>query len=168
AEVPAAKILRELETRLNYRHYLEEESGFAESGAARADTVTAFLDYAEGKGTLLEFLQMLRQLAARQPGNLSNRVEQNTEDKVTITTIFRAKGREWPVVIVPHVNEGFLPYKTASNIEEERRLLYVAITRARRDLHLHYVEKYEISPFLAQARHTALLGAVQRMVTAIR
>ncbi|MCB0105969.1 MAG: hypothetical protein KDE53_08665, partial [Caldilineaceae bacterium] len=34
--------------------------------------------------------------------------------------------------------------------------------------HLHYVEKYEISPFLAQARHTALLGAVQRMVTAIR
>lgn len=168
AEAPAANVLRALETRLNYRHYLEEESGFAESGAARADTVTAFLDYAEGKGTLITFLQTLRQLAARQPGSLSNRVTKNSEDKVTITTIFRAKGREWPVVIVPHVNEGFLPYKTAENIEEERRLLYVAITRARRDLHLHYVEKYEISPFLAQARHTALLGAVNRMVNAVR
>ena len=123
--------MRELEDRLGYCRYLEEESSFAESGAARADTVTAFLDYAEGKGNLISFLQTLRQLAARQPGKAGHRVQQNTEDKVTITTIFRAKGREWPVVIVPHCNEGFLPYKTADNIEEERRLLYVAITRAR-------------------------------------
>ncbi len=166
AEQPSAKILRELDDRLGYRRYLEEESGFAESGAARADTVTAFLEYAEGKGNLFTFLQTLRQLAARQPGKAGHRVQQNSEDKVTITTIFRAKGREWPVVIVPHCNEGFLPYKTADNIEEERRLLYVAITRARRDLHLHYIEKFEISPFLLEAQHVALLGAVQRLATA--
>ncbi len=156
----AANVLTALEERLQYRRYLEEESGFAESGAARADTVTAFLDYAEGKGNLLEFLQMLRKLAARMPGKSGHRVQQNSEDKVTITTIFRAKGREWPVVIVPHCNENFLPYKTAENIEEERRLLYVAITRAQRDLHLHYVEKYPISPFLRDANPTALLRAV--------
>ena len=63
AEEAAAKILTQLEERLQYRQYLEEESGFAESGAARADTVTAFLDYAEGKGNLITFLQMLRKLA---------------------------------------------------------------------------------------------------------
>lgn len=166
ADESAAKILTQLEERLQYRQYLEEESGFAESGAARADTVTAFLDYAEGKGNLITFLQMLRKLAARMPGKAGNRVEQNSEDKVTITTIFRAKGREWPVVIVPHCNEGFIPYKTAENIEEERRLLYVAITRARRDLHLHHVEKYEISPFLLEARHGDLLGAVQQVSAA--
>jgi DNA helicase-2/ATP-dependent DNA helicase PcrA len=166
AAQPAAKILRELDDRLGYRRYLEEESGVPESGAARADTVTAFFDYAEGKGNLFTFLQMLRQLAARQPGKAGHRVQQNTEDKVTITTIFRAKGREWPVVIVPHCNEGFLPYKTADNIEEERRLLYVAITRARRDLHLHHIEKFEISPFLVQAQHGALLGAVRRLAVA--
>ncbi|MEZ4621014.1 MAG: 3'-5' exonuclease [Caldilineaceae bacterium] len=80
--------------------------------------------------------------------------------------MFRAKGREWPVVIVPHCNEGFLPYKTAKNIEEERRLLYVAITRARRDFHLHYVEKYEVSPFLLQAQYLNLLGALRRVATA--
>ena len=163
ADEPAAKILNALEERLQYRHYLEEESGFAESGAARADTVTAFLDYAEGKGHLMAFLQMLRKLAARSPGKSGHRVQQNTEDKVTITTVFRAKGREWPVVIVPHCNEGFIPYKTAENLEEERRLLYVAITRAQRDLHLHHIEKYEISPFLLEARHGALLTAVNRV-----
>jgi len=166
AEQPAAKILRELEERLGYRHYLEEESGFAESGAARADTVTAFLEYAEGKGNLITFLQTLRQLAARQPGKSGHRVQQNDEDKVTITTIFRAKGREWPIVILPHCNEGFIPYKTAENLEEERRLLYVAITRARRDLHLHYIEKFAISPFLLEAQHAKLLGAVRRLATA--
>ncbi|MEZ4621013.1 MAG: hypothetical protein R2867_36690 [Caldilineaceae bacterium] len=76
-EKSAVAILRELEERLGYRQYLEEDSGFAESGAARADTVTAFLDYAEGKGTLIEFLQKLRQLAAASPANRaigSNRI----------------------------------------------------------------------------------------------
>ena len=162
----ASKVLTELEARLGYRRYLEEESGFAESGAARADTVTAFLDYAEGKGNLMVFLQMLRQLAARTPGKKGSRAQENNEDKVTITTIYRAKGREWPIVLVPHCNEGFLPYKTAVNIEEERRLLYVAITRSQRDLHLHYVLKHAISPFLAQAGYAALLTALQRVATA--
>lgn len=166
ADWPASKVLTDLEARLGYRRYLEEESGFAESGAARADTVTAFLDYAEGKGNLMAFLQMLRQLAARTPGKKGSRVQENNEDKVTITTIYRAKGREWPIVLVPHCNEGFLPYKTAVNMEEERRLLYVAITRSQRDLHLHYVQKHAISPFLTQAGYNTLLAALERVALA--
>ena len=51
-------------------------------------------------------------------------------DKVTVTTIHQAKGQEWDIVIVPRMNEGYLPAN--SNVEEERRLAYVAATRAKK------------------------------------
>lgn len=159
----AVRVLTELEQRLGYRRFLEEESGFAESGVAKADTVTAFLDYAQGKGNLITFLQMVRQLAQR---NEQVAVEDRT-NKVVITTIFRAKGREWPVVIVPHCNEGFFPYKAAENLEEERRLLYVAITRSQRDLYLHAIQESALSPFLEEAQYKWLLLAVRDVTVAI-
>ena len=48
ATLPAAQVLTELEQRLGYRRFLEEESGFAESGIARSDTVAAFWEWGEG------------------------------------------------------------------------------------------------------------------------
>lgn len=55
---------------------------------------------------------------------------------VTISTIHAAKGLEWPVVFVPAVYNGSLPHKRADDIDEERRLLYVAMTRAQALLYL--------------------------------
>lgn len=55
-------------------------------------------------------------------------------DGMTLCTIHAAKGLEWPVVVVAGCNEGILPGKqsiAAGQIEEERRLMYVAMTRAR-------------------------------------
>lgn len=159
----AARVLTELEQRLGYRHFLEEESGFAESGIAKADTVTAFLEYAQGKGNLMTFLQAVRHLSL---GNQPARPVDRT-NKVTITTIFRAKGREWPLVIVPHCNEGFFPYKAADNVEEERRLLYVALTRSRQNLYLHAVQEAELSPFLEEAQYKQRLLAVRSVTEAL-
>lgn len=54
------------------------------------------------------------------------------EDKprVTISTIHSAKGLEWPVVFIPALYEGSIPHSRAEDTDEERRLLYVAMTRA--------------------------------------
>ena len=60
-------------------------------------------------------------------------VEQN---QVTISTIHAAKGLEWPVIFIPAVYDGSIPHSRADDHDEERRLLYVGMTRAQGLLYL--------------------------------
>jgi DNA helicase II / ATP-dependent DNA helicase PcrA len=65
-----------------------------------------------------------------------------TKEAVTLSTIHAAKGLEWPLVYLIGLNEGYLPIsyaKTEAAILEEKRLLYVGITRAMRELKLSLV-----------------------------
>ncbi|KAG5518964.1 hypothetical protein PMAC_002495 [Pneumocystis sp. 'macacae'] len=74
--------------------------------------------------------------------------------KVTISTIHAAKGLEWPIVFLPGLYNGSVPHSRAEDISEERRLLYVAITRAQAMLYLSYPlknnfqENLKLSSFL--------------------
>jgi DNA helicase II / ATP-dependent DNA helicase PcrA len=64
-----------------------------------------------------------------------------TTEAVTLSTIHAAKGLEWPMVFIIGLNEGYLPIsyaKTETAVQEEKRLLYVGITRAMRELRLSY------------------------------
>ncbi|HEX2864370.1 MAG TPA: ATP-dependent helicase, partial [Deinococcales bacterium] len=129
---PASLILGELERKLGYADFLRRSSGFAETGEGRAQSVLALVQFAGSGRSLRDFLRDLDGLVASHPA----RGEEDPE-AVRILTVHRAKGLEWPVVIVPGVNEGNFPMAGSENVEEERRLLYVAITRAREVLHLH-------------------------------
>ena len=72
-------------------------------------------------------------------------------DVVTLSTLHAAKGLEWPHVVLAGVNEGMLPFKgggkdgasemTADRLEEERRLMYVGITRAQRTLAVSWLRR---------------------------
>jgi DNA helicase-2/ATP-dependent DNA helicase PcrA len=57
-------------------------------------------------------------------------------EQVTISTIHAAKGLEWPVVFMPAVYDGSIPHSRAEDHDEERRLLYVGMTRAKGLLYL--------------------------------
>ena len=71
------------------------------------------------------------------------------EDYLILSTVHSAKGQEWDSVYVLNVADGNFPNEHATgkpeSIEEERRLLYVAMTRAKRDLHLIAPLKYYIT-----------------------
>jgi DNA helicase-2/ATP-dependent DNA helicase PcrA len=114
------------------------------------ELLTQATDFAAGEAairTTAEELPQIEGLAQREvpPGEemlaqylsnivLSTEVEtsEGGEEKprVTISTIHSAKGLEWPVVFVPAAYEGSIPHSRAEDTGEERRLLYVALTRA--------------------------------------
>ncbi|MCL4181966.1 MAG: ATP-dependent helicase, partial [Burkholderiaceae bacterium] len=76
------------------------------------------------------------------------------EDYLVLSTVHSAKGQEWDAVYVINVNEGSFPNEYATgrpeSIDEERRLLYVALTRARDALYLLEPQRYHLTQ---QPRH---------------
>ena len=81
------------------------------------------------------------------------------QDYVVLMTLHSAKGLEYPVVFVVDANEGIVPHHKAglpADIEEERRLFYVALTRAKDRLHVaavkeRYHRKTDVSRFVEEA-----------------
>lgn len=105
-----------------------------------------------------EYTEQLKEQAKKQVQEKSG---------VTIATLHSSKGLEYDVVFLMDVNEGILPYKkavTEQAVEEERRLLYVGMTRARKELYILYCNErhekpLEISSFLLES------GLVGKAVT---
>ena len=82
-------------------------------------------------------------------------MKMNTKEKqkgITVTTMHSAKGLEFDIVYLLEANEGLTPYKKATTpeeMEEERRMFYVAMTRARNYLHIYEVKEFynkELAP----------------------
>jgi DNA helicase-2/ATP-dependent DNA helicase PcrA len=90
------------------------------------------------------------------------------EDYVILSTIHSAKGQEWDFVYVLNVADGNFPSEFAAGkpemVEEERRLLYVAMTRARNELHLCAPLKYSVTQ-QAKGGDAHVYGAKSRFMT---
>lgn len=103
----------------------------------RQKDVEALMDSAKAYSDLDTFLaDMILDRPQR------NKEDEEEEDCVVITTIHKAKGLEWDCVFMPYVNEDIFPSKKSvlsKEVEEERRLFYVGITRAKRYLLIGYV-----------------------------
>ena len=159
---PAALILGELERKLGFCTFLRQSSGFHETGEGRAQNVLALVQFAGSNRSLRQFMLDLDVMsAARASEDLEH------DDAVNLLSIHRAKGLEWPVVIIPGLNAGTFPLAGAENLEEERRLLYVAITRSRGVLHLHVRRDEPPSPFLSEVEASADILEVTRLAGAI-
>ena len=154
--------LRELFVgRLGFEPGTDDAGEEARQRSASLETLLGILaDMAEadtGLG-LPEFLAELETRAARESAARGR--------GVNLLTYHRAKGLEWEAVFLPALEEGLLPIRQAKSDEalaEERRLLYVGITRARRYLSLTWSRRP--SPFLAEVRP---VGSVRTIPSAVR
>ena len=151
-EQPAHRLLQ------NYIARSELEDGIADSAFSaqqiedRLQTIQAFVRFMRETGVsshaAYDYLQQLK----------AQRLQQSREQGgVHLTSIHKSKGLEWPVVIIPGLNAHYYPYTpdgeftTPASEESERRLLYVAMTRAREQLHL-------VAPDTTQADKKAAAG----------
>jgi DNA helicase-2/ATP-dependent DNA helicase PcrA len=142
---------------LEYLDALKKAAAIPELGEERCQNVRALINYAQKKGTVLQFLEHLRRL------HLSDSQSNDTQPKLQIMSIHRAKGLEWPVVFVPCCSKEQMPSVYNDNIEEERRLLYVALTRTKQQLHILYAPQEAMSVFLKQVRAPEILNTANQL-----
>lgn len=106
----------------NIREFLSVVADFADSHDEEENTLESFMEW-------LALRSDLDSVSA-------------SDDSVTLMTVHTAKGLEYPIVFVSGLEENIFPHQNSifseSGIEEERRLMYVAVTRARKLLYLTY------------------------------
>ncbi|MGH9222300.1 MAG: ATP-dependent DNA helicase UvrD2 [Acidimicrobiales bacterium] len=117
-----------------------------------------------GGSSHLDDLEALEQVAALHPEAASFEQwlrsvfhREATDGGVTLSTIHRVKGREWDRVAVFGVTAGLVPHRLAIDVEEERRVLHVGITRGRKRVAV-LADASRPSPFLAELDGTAARG----------
>ncbi|HXQ31002.1 MAG TPA: ATP-dependent helicase [Steroidobacteraceae bacterium] len=128
-----------------YRPHLERRY---EAAGVRAGDIEQLTRIAGGYPTRERFLSELALDPAQASGDLAGPPLLD-EDYLVLSTVHSAKGREWQSVYLLNVNDGNFPSEFAAGkpelLEEERRLLYVAVTRARDALHLVTPLKYYVT-----------------------
>ena len=147
---PAKELLLRWLKDIDYENHLADGQDSAKVAAARWSNVLDFVDWmakrcggqdegdagAQAPGELKSVLDVAQTISVI----ISLAERGDDQNVVTLSTLHAAKGLEWPHVVLAGVNEGLLPFRsddadaTAQRIEEERRLMYVGITRARTSL----------------------------------
>jgi DNA helicase-2/ATP-dependent DNA helicase PcrA len=159
--MPPKQALEEVIDITRYEKHLETYAGSGDEDGilSRLENINELLSIAEGRETIEEFLE-----------DCALRTEDEDDDEskdqgVRLSTIHAAKGLEYDTVFLVACENDILPHwrsvekdegdLNGDNVEEERRLFYVACTRAERNLHISYANTRQnkwsgISPFLGE------------------
>ena len=144
---------------VGYEEYLSE---YAEYRHIRVEELLEVLnelqEAAKGFDSFEDWFQHMEEY--KETLKTQNREKNREEDTVTLTTLHSSKGLEFPVVFIVDINEGTIPHRKATleaDLEEERRMFYVGMTRAKDRLHLYYAKerygkKQDVSRFLDELR----------------
>ena len=131
-EVSPAELIDSLIKIVGYRDFILDGTPQAED---REENLGSLLSDAQNFTSISDFLEEV--------ALMSSVDSQKDGDTVTLMTLHAAKGLEFPVVFMVGMEEGILPHSrvfesSPADLEEERRLCYVGMTRAREELHLSY------------------------------
>ncbi|MFV0343635.1 MAG: ATP-dependent helicase [Anaerocolumna sp.] len=127
---------------IGYEEYLEEYAKFRRIKPEELfDTLNELQDTAREFRTFADWFRHIEEYKEELKEQSQFQRKEN-RDCVSLATMHSAKGLEYKVVFIVDANEGITPHRKAvldADIEEERRLFYVAITRAKRILHIYSV-----------------------------
>ena len=130
-----AELLQAVLDRTNYLQELRSQAGSPLEIEGRVENVEELLGAATEVGTLADFLTEVSLVAD------TDEVDED-DSNVTLMTLHTAKGLEYPVVFMTGLEEGVFPHLRSlgepEELEEERRLCYVGVTRARERLYISY------------------------------
>lgn len=145
---------------IGYEQYLYDSEDSEKAAAARWGNVIDFCDWVaqrcggqiDDSGGITTEREVRSMLEVAQTIALISTISEREQeaDQVTLSTLHASKGLEWPHVILAGVNEGLLPFKPdddgdgaalALRIQEERRLMYVGITRAQQTLVVSWLKR---------------------------
>jgi DNA helicase II / ATP-dependent DNA helicase PcrA len=106
----------------------------------RREDLTALENFSRGFKEPVEFLSQLSLMATGETEQVT--AQDEDRERVTLSTVHQAKGLEWQAVFIVWLTDGMFPsarsLESNENVEEERRLFYVAITRAKDQLYFLY------------------------------
>jgi len=143
-----AAVLRSMIREINYEDFLYDTSPSAKAAEMRMKNVTELFSWVTQmlEGSDDEEPMTLPQIVTRL--TLRDMMERNEDednsDQVQLMTLHASKGLEFPYVFLIGMEEGLLPHQTSideGSVEEERRLAYVGITRAQRELIFTYARE---------------------------
>ena len=148
-----AFLCREIVEQTHYCHWLKDEAQTREISEQRIENIDSFIDWLanlsnENAQNFAEAITTLTLL------DKDRQAEDKTDNSVQLMTMHSAKGLEFDHVYVVGFEDGILPHAVSideGNVEEERRIAYVAITRAKKRLMISYAR--------ARKRHGKLMRA---------
>src|SRR4030043_108694 len=139
------KTLKALIEEINYRDYISRLYKTPEAAFRRMENIDGFVESithyesAEESPSLHGFLETMALTDLMEEG------EEKSSRGITLISFHSSKGLEFPVVFIVGVEEDILPHKKSADrdedIEEERRLFYVGITRAMNELYITYTDR---------------------------
>lgn len=136
-----ARAIRAMLAKIHYEEYLYEYAATPKSAEMQSRNVATLFEWVDGmlKGDEFNEPMTLSQVVTRLTlrDMLERGEDDQTGDQVQLMTLHASKGLEFPYVYLIGMEEGILPHQTSideDNVEEERRLAYVGITRAQRAL----------------------------------
>lgn len=113
-----------------------------ENASSRMDDVEQLANFADRQADLEQLLSELALRTNLESEEIDEDMDEEDEERLILSTVHQAKGLEWDVVYVMGLAEGDFPHRSAEGDpekeEEERRLFYVACTRARDELYMSY------------------------------
>lgn len=136
-----AEIIEYIVDELELDKCLTERCNDNESVNAVLENIDTLKNRCERYSTIKEFL-----LAVKKEYEACSKIDENT-DAVILETIHKSKGAEAPRVFVTGFSEGLLPHANAISEEEELHIFYVAVTRARDELHIMHSASMGIKHF---------------------